>query len=125
MGEEWLRDLEPFATDWQKPFLEIAPWLVIVFKRAYEEDEHGRHKNYYVNESVGIATGMLLTAAHHAGLVTLTHTPSPMDFLTRLLDRPHNERPYLLIPMGLPASGCMVPALERKSFDAVCRTYMR
>ncbi len=124
MSEEWLQDLAPFGTDEHKPFLEIAPWLVVVFKKAYDDDELGRRKNYYVNESVGIATGMLLAAAHHAGLVTLTHTPSPMDFLTLALGRPANERPFILIVMGLPASNCTVPALDRKPFEAVCRTYL-
>jgi iodotyrosine deiodinase len=120
MSDVWLEDLKPFGTNWQKPFLETAPWLVVVFKRAYEEEEGGhKHQNYYVNESVGIATGMLLAAAHHAGLATLTHTPSPMNFLARLLGRPGNERPYLLIPMGLPAQGCTVPDLARKPLAEV------
>ena len=120
MSEEWLNDLKPFGTDADKPFLEIAPWLVVVFKRAYETEASGRkHQNYYVNESVGIATGMLLAAAHHAGLATLTHTPSPMNFLTHVLGRPDNERPFLLIPMGFPAEGCQVPRLVRKPLDQV------
>jgi len=120
MSEEWLEDLKPFATDWQKPFLETAPWLVVVFKRAYEYEADGsKHPNYYVQESVGIATGMLLAAAHNAGLATLTHTPSPMNFLSQVLGRPENERPFLLIPMGLPAPGCTVPALRRKSLGQV------
>lgn len=120
MSEEWLEDLKPFATDWQKPFLETAPWLVVVFKRAYEVESDGsKHQNYYVQESVGIATGMLLAAAHNAGLATLTHTPSPMNFLTELLERPANERPFLLIPMGFPAQDCMVPSLLRKPLEQV------
>jgi hypothetical protein len=120
MSEEWLEDLKPFGTTWQKPFLETVPWLVVVFKRAYEEAVDGsKHQNYYVNESVGIATGMLLAAAHHAGLATLTHTPSPMNFLTELLDRPANERPFLLIPMGLPTPDCQVPDLTRKPLGEV------
>lgn len=120
MSEEWLRDLEPFATHWEKPFLEIAPWLVVVFRRSYELDPDGhKHQNYYVNESVGIATGMLLAAAHQAGLATLTHTPSPMDFLARVLGRPANERAYLLIPMGFPAPDCQVPDLDRKPLEQV------
>jgi nitroreductase len=120
MSEEWLEDLKPFATDWQKPFLEIAPWMVVVFKRAYEVESDGsKHQNYYVQESVGIATGMLLAAAHNAGLATLTHTPSPMNFLTELLERPANERPFLLIPMGFPAQDCMVPSLLRKPLEQV------
>ena len=120
MSDEWLDDLKPFGTDWQKPFLETAPWLVVVFKRAYELEADGtKHQNYYVNESVGIATGFLLAAAHHAGLATLTHTPSPMNFLARLLERPDNERPFLLIPMGYPAEGCLVPDLQRKPAEEV------
>jgi len=125
MGDEWLHDLRPFGTDANKPFLETAPWLVVVFKRAYEVDGSGhKRKNYYVNESVGIAVGMLLAAAHHAGLATLTHTPSPMDFLARVLDRPANERPFLLVPMGLPAVDCRVPDLVRKPLGAVLEAYL-
>jgi len=120
MSDEWLEDLKPFGTDANKPFLETAPWLVVVFKRAFELDPDGhKHQNYYVNESVGIATGLLLAAAHHAGLATLTHTPSPMNFLSKVLNRPDNERPYLLIPMGFPAEGCQVPLLTRKRLDQV------
>lgn len=120
MSDEWLDDLKPFGTDRRKPFLETAPWLVVVFKRAFELEADGsKHQNYYVNESVGIATGFLLAAAHHAGLATLTHTPSPLNFLTRILGRPANERPFLLIPMGYPAVGCMVPDLRRKRVEEV------
>jgi iodotyrosine deiodinase len=115
MPDRWLQDLLPFGTDHHKPFLETAPWLIIVFKRAYEEIEGQRLNNYYVSESVGIATGMLLTAIHHAGLVALTHTPSPMDFLCKILGRPANERPFLLIPVGHPAEDAQVPDLKRKS----------
>lgn len=114
MSEEWLEDLEPFATDWHKPFLEIAPYLIVVFKRAYEMEEGEKHKNYYVNESVGLAAGFLLTAIHNAGLVALTHTPSPMNFLQEILGRPKNERPFLLIPVGYPAEGVQVPNISRK-----------
>lgn len=115
-SDRWLRDLQPFGTDADKGFLEVAPWLVIVFalKKA---DDGGQ--TYYLNESVGIATGMLLAAAHHAGLATLTHTPSPMNFLRDVLGRPENERPYLLIPMGYPADDCIVPKLERKPLDDI------
>ncbi|MBK6830193.1 MAG: nitroreductase family protein [Flavobacteriales bacterium] len=124
MSAEWIADLEPFGTDASKPFLDVAPWLIVVFKRAYELDADGhKHQNYYVTESVGIATGLLLAAAHHAGLATLTHTPSPMDFLAKLLGRPANERPYLLIPMGYPAPDCMVPRLTRKPLDQVLVPY--
>jgi nitroreductase len=123
MSDEWLRDLEPFETDWHKPFLETAPWLIIIFKRSYEEGTSGKANNYYVNESVGIATGMLLAAIHHAGLVSLTHTPSPMNFLASVLNRPSNERPFLLIPVGYPADNVKVPKLERKSPDEVIVWY--
>ncbi|MEN0046868.1 MAG: nitroreductase family protein [Bacteroidota bacterium] len=124
MSEEWLKDLEPFDTDWHKPFLEIAPWLIIVFKKSYDLDEEGeKHKNYYVNESVGIASGFLLTAIHQAGLVSLTHTPSPMGFLQKLLKRPINERPFLLIPVGYPAEDAQVPVLERKQAEDVIVYY--
>ncbi len=119
MSEEWLQDLAPIGTDWQKPFLEIAPWLIIVFKKAYEIEGGERRKCYYVNESVGIACGFLLAAIHQAGLVSLTHTPSPMNFLQRILDRPENERPFLLIPVGYPAEGATVPDLRRKTLDQV------
>ena len=124
MSEDWLNDLKVFGTDWHKPFLEIAPWLLIVFKKAYDLDADGtRHKNYYVNESVGLATGMLLAAIHHAGLASLTHTPSPMNFLQRVLDRPDNERPFLLIPVGYPAEGATVPDIARKPLDEVAVYY--
>ena len=119
MSEEWLDDLKVFETDWNKPFLEIAPWLIIVFKRAYEMNGNKKQKNYYVNESVGLATGFLLTAIHQAGLVALTHTPSPMNFLAKILERPANERPFLLIPVGYPAENATVPNLNRKPLEEV------
>lgn len=119
MSEEWLRDLEPLGTDWQKPFLETAPWLIVVFKKAYEIEGGERRKCYYVSESVGIATGFLLAAIHHAGLATLTHTPSPMNFLQTILERPDNERPFLLLPVGHPAEGATVPDLRRKGLEEV------
>ena len=120
MPDEWLEDLAPIGTDWNKPFLEVAPYLIVVFKRAYELGPEGkRRKNYYVEESVGLACGFLLAAIHQAGLVALTHTPSPMNFLTTILGRPENERPFLLIPVGKPAAECRVPALERKALDKV------
>ncbi|MBC7773154.1 MAG: nitroreductase family protein [Pyrinomonadaceae bacterium] len=115
-GDEWLADLQPFETNPSKPFLEIAPWLIVVFK-LMKTDDGGQV--YYVNESVGIAVGLLLAAIHHAGLVSLTHTPSPMAFLAEILDRPHNERPYLLIPVGYPAEGCQVPAITRKPLEQI------
>ena len=123
MSHEWLKDLEKFKTDHVKPFLEIAPYLIVVFKQAYNEDGSQRGRNYYVNESVGIAVGLLLAAIHQTGLVALTHTPSPMNFLAEILDRPKNERAYLLIPVGFPAEGCQVPDLKRKSLDEICQIY--
>ena len=124
MSEEWLKDLAPIGTDWEKPFLETAPYLIIVFKRIYEIEEGGhKHQNYYVSESVGIACGFLLSAIHHAGLVALTHTPSPMNFLNKLLHRPENEKPFLLIPVGYPAGECWVPDLQRKTLDEVAVFY--
>jgi len=124
MSEEWLKDIRPLQTDWQKPFIEVAPYLIVVFKKAYDLLPDGsKRTNYYVNESVGIACGFLLAAIHHAGLVALTHTPSPMNFLTSLLKRPENERPYLLIPVGYPHPETYVPKLERKSINEVLITY--
>ncbi len=124
MSEDWLNDLKPLGTDWHKPFLEIAPYLIIVFKKAFDLDEDGNKKNnYYVNESVGLAAGFLLTAIHDAGLVALTHTPSPMNFLTKLLERPQNERPFLLIPIGYPVEETYVPKIERKPLDEIAVFY--
>lgn len=124
MSEEWLEDLQPFGTDWQKPFLEIAPWLIVVFKQSYGTTPEGaRSKHYYVNESIGLATGLLLAALHTAGLVTLTHTPSPMNFLCQVLQRPANERPFLLIPTGYPTPDATVPALERKPLEEIVVWY--
>jgi len=115
--QSWLRDLQPFGTDAEKPFLETAPALIVVFAQKHGPESGDRH--YYVNESVGIAVGFLLAALHHAGLATLTHTPSPMRFLREILERPAHERPFLLIPVGYPAEGCRVPDLERKSLEEV------
>lgn len=124
MNDEWLADLQPFGTDASKPFLEIAPALIIVFRHAWELQEDGEQgQNYYTQESVGIASGMLLAALNAAGLVTLTHTPSPMGFLAKVLDRPANERAFLLIPVGYPAEGCQVPALARKGLDEILARY--
>ena len=124
MPEEWLEALEPFATDWHKPFLEIAPWLVVVFQQTLELLSSGeKRKNYYVTESVGIAVGMFPAAVHQAGLVALTHTPSPMKFLGEILDRPTSEKPFVLIPIGYPAEGCQVPDLQRKKLDEVAVFY--
>ena len=123
MSDEWLDDLYPFGTDWNKPFIDIAPWLIIVFRKAYDMKDGKKRKNYYVQESVGIATGFLLNAVHHAGLVALTHTPSPMNFLGKILERPTNEKPYLLIPVGYPMENAEVPILERKKEEDVIVWY--
>ena len=119
-SDEWLKDLEPFETNWSKPFLEIAPSLIVVFKKVYDVRKKQRKKNYYVNESVGIACGILLTALHNSGLATLTHTPSPMGFLENILKRPKNEKAFLLIPVGFPSKEAEVPRLTKKSFNKVC-----
>lgn len=124
MSDRWKDDLKPFATTSSKPFLEEAPWLIVVFKRAYELDENNqKQNNYYVNESVGIASGFLISAIHNAGLVTLTHTPSPMNFLTKLLDRPANERPFLLLPIGFAKQPTWVPDLRRKTLEEMSVFY--
>jgi iodotyrosine deiodinase len=117
---DWREALEPLGTDWHKEFLEIAPWLVVVFEQRFGLTAAGeRFHNYYVKESVGIACGMFITALHRMGLVTLTHTPSPMAFLSRLLDRPDNERPFILFPVGYPAPDATVPDLTRKGLDEI------
>lgn len=124
MSEQWKDDLKPLATDANKPFLTKAPYLIIVFKKAFDLDSKGnKFTNYYVNESVGIASGMLITAVHNAGLTTLTHTPSPMNFLSKLLERPKNERPYLLLPIGYPQEPSYVPDLDRKPLDEIAVYY--
>mgnify|MGYP001311512937 FL=1 len=115
--EEWLKDLNKFGTDWNKPFLENAPALIIVFRQSYDNSGGGKRKNYYVNESVGIACGFLLMALQNAGLASLTHTPSPMGFLERILKRPKNEKAYLLIPVGFPTENAEVPTLNKKSYN--------
>ncbi|GIW73621.1 MAG: oxidoreductase [Phycisphaerales bacterium] len=114
--DQWLEDLRPLGTDANKPFLERAPWLIVVFK-LMKTDDGGQV--YYANESVGIAVGMLLAALHHCGLATLTHTPSPMGFLREVLGRPAHERPFLLIPVGYPAPDAVVPRLDRKPLEAI------
>lgn len=117
---EWLDALAPLGTDKHKPFLETAPALVAIFGERWGADEAGaRRKHYYVDESVGIATGMLLAALHEAGLATLTHTPSPMRFLNEILERPENERPFLLLVVGYPARDAVVPEIGRKSLDEI------
>ena len=120
--KEWLEDLNQFGTDWHKPFLETAPYLIVIFKEIIDKHGDESRKNYYVNESVGIAAGFLLTAIHNAGLASLTHTPSPMKFLQEILNRPENERAFLLIPVGYPADEAEVPVINKKPFDEVCET---
>lgn len=122
-GEEWLADLEPFGLDWRKPFLETAPWLIVVFQQNYglNPDTGARSKTYYVHESVGIASGFLIAALHHAGLATLTHTPSPMGFLRAILDRPINERAVMIVVAGRAAPDATVPSLQKKSLGAIAR----
>lgn len=123
MSQEWLDDLAHLGTDEHKPFLEEAPYLIAVFKKAYDITPEGKKKNYYVNESVGLAAGFLLAAIHQAGLCSLTHTPSPMNFLEQLLERPKNERAILLIPVGYPAEGATVPNISRKPLEEVSAWY--
>jgi len=122
--DEWLQALAALGTDWHKEFLEIAPYLIVVFKIDYgvertPDGDERRIKHYYVNESVGIACGMLLAALHNAGLATLTHTPNPMGFLSEILKRPKNEKPYLIVPVGYPADGAKIPAITKKSFAEI------
>jgi len=118
--KEWLDALADLGTDERKPFLELAPWLVVIFAESYAvTPEGGRLKNYYVTESVGIATGILVTALHHAGLATLTHTPSPMTFLNEILGRPENERPFLILVVGHPAEGATVPDIGKKPLEDI------
>lgn len=120
LPEEWRRALAPLGTDWHKPYLEVVPWVVVVFAQRYGVLPDGtRRHHYYVTESVGIACGLFIAALHHMGLATLTHTPSPMRFLSELLGRPGNERPTILFPIGYPAPDATVPDLERKALDAV------
>ena len=114
--------MNQFGTDWHKPFLETAPYLIVVFRQIYDiKDDGSQRKNYYVNESVGIASGFLLAAFHNAGLVTLTHTPSPMNFLGKILGRPENERAFLLIPVGYPDDEAEVPEITKKSFADISK----
>ena len=119
-GEEWLEALAVLGTDWKKPFLETAPWLVVIFQRRWGVRADGRRiKHYYAPESVGIATGFLIAALHRAGLATLTHTPAPMGFLNEICGRPDNEKPTILLVVGRPAAGCRVPAIAKKPLDEV------
>jgi nitroreductase len=119
MSQEWLDDLAVLGTDWHKEFLEAAPALIVVFSVEYEKEADRIRKNYYVNESVGLAVGFLLVAIHNAGLVSLTHTPSPMHFLKQILDRPPNERPFVLIPVGYPPENVTVPNIKRKKLEQI------
>jgi iodotyrosine deiodinase len=120
MPPDWLETLAPLGTNWEKPYLEIVPWLVVVFEEIYEIQADGsKRKNYYPKESVGIACGLFIAALHHMGLATLTHTPSPMAFLSRVLNRPPNEKPFILFPVGYPAPDAEVPDLRRKSLKEV------
>ena len=120
MNDEWQEALAPLGTDHHKEFLEIAPWIVVLFEQRYEQQANGqRRKNYYVKESCGIAAGLFVAALHNMGLATLTHTPSPMAFLTKLLGRPENERPFVMFPIGHPLPGTLVPDLARKDLDEV------
>lgn len=120
MNEEWQETLAPIGTDWHKEFLEVAPWIVVLFEQRYEQRADGeRRKNYYVKESCGIAAGLFIASLQTMGLSTLTHTPSPMAFLTKVLGRPENERPFVLFPVGYPLPGVQVPDLARKPLDEV------
>ncbi len=118
--QDWIDALAPFGTDEKKPFLEIAPWLIAVFAQKFDLDVNSKkHKNYYVTESVCIATGLLIAALHNAGLATLTHTPSPMKFLNAIFDRPVSEKPLMLVVTGYPCEGAKVPSITRKSLDQI------
>ncbi len=121
MPQSWIEDLAPLGTDWHKPFLTTCPWLIVVLAKTYGLEERSgiKSKHYYVQESVGIAVGFLLVALHYAGLATLTHTPSPMGFLPKILNRPNNERAYMLIALGYPEPGCRVPELHRKPLEEI------
>tara|TARA_B100000886_G_scaffold288168_1_gene213007 strand:- start:884 stop:1537 length:654 start_codon:yes stop_codon:yes gene_type:complete len=122
-SQEWLDDLKPLGTNYKKQFLETAPYLIAVFKKNYDIKNKKQKKNYYVNESVGIASGILLSALHHSGLATLTHTPSPMGFLEKILGRPSNEKAVLLIPVGYASGTAKVPRIEKKDFRSVCTIF--
>lgn len=119
MSDEWKEALRPIGTDWQKPYLEVVPWIVVVFEEIFSVDGEERQKNYYVKESVGIACGLFIAALHHMGLATLTHTPSPMGFLGEMLARPKNERAFIMFPVGYPAKDAQVPDLRRKTLEEI------
>ena len=121
MTDDWKDDLRPLGTDWQKPFLEVAPWLIVMFSQTTAPN---KSKHYYVQESCGIAAGFLIAAIHQAGLCTLTHTPSPMNFLKKILHRPDYERPYLLLPVGYASENCYVPDIQRKTIEEMAKFYL-
>lgn len=123
MPQDWKNDLKPLGTDWEKPFLEEAPYLIVVFKQSYGIENGEKIQHYYVSESVGIACGFLIAAIHQAGLVTVTHTPSPMNFLSKLLERPAQEKPYLLLPVGYPKKITYVPDIERNNLEKILLKY--
>lgn len=118
-SEEWLDALAPLGTDDHKPFLETAPWLIVIFLKKFTDTDEGRLKNYYTSESVGIATGLLISALHQSGLATLTHTPSPMKFLNEICDRPETEKPFLILVTGYPAENAKVPNIDRLGLDDI------
>lgn len=118
--DEWRNDLEHLGTGWQKPYLEIAPYLIVAFKQDYGLDDQGyKSKHYYVNESIGISLGFLISAIHNAGLVTLTHTPNPMAFIRDILNRPKNEKPVVILPVGFPAEDAVVPNIQKKKLEEI------
>lgn len=124
MPPEWLEALAPLGTSWEKPYLEVVPWIVVVFEELYEvSPDGGKRKNYYPKESVGLACGLFVAALHRMGLATLTHTPSPMAFLSRILGRPANEKPFILFPVGYPAADAEVPDIKRKGLEEVSVWY--
>ena len=123
MSEEWKNDLEHLRTNWKKEFLDTAPWIIVVFKKSYDIIDGQKKKNYYVNESVGLATGLLIAAIQNAGLTSLTYTPSPMAFLSKILDRPENEKPYMVIPVGYRDENAFLPEIEKKKEKEVIIFY--
>jgi len=123
MSDEWKNDLERLRTNWKKEFLDTAPWIIVVFKKSYDIIDGQKKKNYYVNESVGLATGLLIAAIHNAGLTSLTYTPSPMGFLSQILNRPENEKPYMVIPVGYRDENAFLPDIEKKKEKEVIIFY--
>jgi len=123
MSEEWKEDIKPMGTNWHKPFLEIAPWIIVVFRKAFDYENGEKVNTYYSIESTGLATGLLLAAIQNAGLAALSYSPSNMLFLSKILSRPENERPFLVIPIGYPAEDCLVPDIKRKELNEICSFY--